>query len=239
LLEEGLTLVEEGMQKELAQAPARHKEVIVGVLDTLSETFLAGNMESLIQILPTDDRMFLLGVVNVWDAKPLDAALTELLPVAEKSADVESVRLRVAEVNQIGFHQIQSAHPRPAEELLYGPHPSLYAGAGDYALWVAMGGKATPEHLTEYVHRRCHSADNPEKLVHAHVRLKPWLPLLERSGRTGGHAAAISKALGDAEEDRIAFGLETTPDGLSARLTFDRPYLNVLAAAITGRLQQR
>jgi hypothetical protein len=235
LLQEGVELIRQTNEGALLNAPPRYQRAVSGLLNSLSQTFAAGHLEGLLAFEGVDERMVLVAGGCLASGGEWAHALELLLPEAEKSDDVDEVQLGVSEINRIVFHALTTRRARAADEMLYGPRPKLFVGAGEDQLWVAVGGDGALQILPEYAGGAAEAVREPRELLLLELHLLPWLPLLERNGRIGGTATRVRELFGDSRADQLRLTVSTRPAELHAQLTLDRTYLKLLAAIIKER----
>ncbi|MEZ6068538.1 MAG: hypothetical protein R3B90_23145 [Planctomycetaceae bacterium] len=220
-----------------AELPVAARQAGVQLLDALAETTEAGWIDIDVCFAPTDaGRMVLLLRTGLESIAEVDAALRELLPLVAQSNEVESVELAVAKVAGIDWHRLIGRGLQNRDRRLYGDDARMLIGAGDAALWFAVGGEASIAVLTRLLETDRETVTGPAAVVE--FRLRPWLRLAEVNGASGDRSwfEAARQVLADAElGDRVAVSLESTDESLLLSGVAEAGLVRIIALQLLQR----
>ncbi|MEZ5942564.1 MAG: hypothetical protein R3C18_14310 [Planctomycetaceae bacterium] len=229
----------EAVKKELEKATRQQRDVVLGLFEAFDQSLESQHAEVLLEFVPTESDMALLAGVHIKGAERLNDAMQVLLPEAEKSDGIEHVNLNALTVNGIALHRVHSHDRNLIEQSLYGKDSTLYVGAGGNALWIAVGHDKLQDEVRERMTAVASENDWPARIGSIELHVRPWLPYLEKIGRDPQFVDALKTAFADEQRDAIHATVQVEPDGLSSQVTFDEPFLQLIATAITGRMKGR
>ena len=229
----------EAVKKELEKATPQQRDVVLGLFEAFDQSLESQHAEVMLEFVPTESDMALLAGVHIKGAERLNDAMQVLLPEAEKSDGIERVNLNAATVNGVPLHRVHSRDRNLIEQSLYGKDSTLYVGAGGNALWIAVGHDKLQNEVRERIMAAATESDRSAVIGSIELHVRPWLPYLEKIGRDPQFVDALKTAFTDEQHDAIHATVQVEPDGLSSQITFDEPFLQLIATAITGRMKGR
>jgi hypothetical protein len=156
----------------------------------------------------------------------------------------------VATVGGVTLHRIVGKKVRKQDERLYGADAALYIGAGGPkacpALWLAVGGKNTPERVGEVLARVSQEAPDgdasaPVPAAQLVLHLSSWIGLAGTGGneREQRFVEAARLAFDNPDEDTLRIELVPVGNVVRLRMTLDEGYVRLFALALADRLRQQ
>jgi hypothetical protein len=231
------------MQQDFnASSSAEHP--VRRVLDALDATAEAGQVDSLVAF--SGDRpggMVLIGAIHLEQADAVSSALEQILPFVGQSADVARLELNALEIDGVSVHRIVPKKIRQQDERLYGADAALYVGAGQDAIWLALGGADTPEVLSRFISGvgatdRAESSRPP--LLSLDLHLSSWIGLAG-DGRSTNERKFIEvarTAFNDPDRDGLHLEIVSDESGLQLTMQLDEGYVRLFGLALAQRLRQ-
>ena len=232
---QAVDLGRQAAQRETAQLNVETRNTLLGMFDSFEGTLDSGHVEGSLEFLPAGtQQMVLLTGWRLEQGGKLAAALPLLLPEIAKSGDVDSVDLNVAQLHETNFHRLTDQEQRQFEEQLYGGPASVFVGAGQDALWVAMGGdQALTVCESRIGERGVH--DNPgNRLATFEWHLRPWLPFAVATSHERRLVQTLLDVFSATPDDGVTGELWVHSAGISSRVIVDAPFLIVPAKMISG-----
>ncbi len=204
----------------------------------LKRTAAAGEFDFFLQFEPRGNRsMVLVGGVRMRDA---DTFGTAMVPILERVGEVAEGELNVLETSVdehrgVGFHRIQGKNGNPSDERLYGTKPSAFVGAGQRALWFAVGGEDAMPALKDAIDRVVDAGPDeraasppPFQLV---VNAKEWMKLPPDERAPEQVRAIFEDSFVDGK-DAMRAEFRPTENGGRVRITLEEGFLKLMGKGI-------
>jgi hypothetical protein len=221
------------------------------ILASLAQTIDAGDVDGLVQFVEAADEKFVLvAAAHVADADSMAVALREIAQymASQGAGGKQIVEVNALSVGDVSLHRIRGAEIRRQDRRLYGDDVALYLGAGQDAVWLAMGGGGdqTAEALSSIIlapPRRLHADSErtaPLPILQASLHLSHWLALAGEgnSERQRKLAEAARVAFSSTADDGVHLELFADEAGLRLNVQADRGYIRLFGVALAARMQQ-
>jgi hypothetical protein len=215
------------------------------LFDALQATARQGQVDSFVQFIGEPPGKFVLvSGTRVAQADAVARAIEDILPHVRKSPDVKDLQMNVATIGGVTLHRVVGQKMRKQDVQLYGDDAGLYIGAGESALWMALGGADAIGVLQEVIPRvaarRTAAADAPPAF-RAVLHLTSWLGMIgaESSANERQFAAAARQAFTDPDADTLRLELVPGMNGLRLRVRFDEGYIRLVGLALSEHMRQR
>jgi hypothetical protein len=182
-----------------------------------------------------DETVFLTGSTLAGSRRIEESALS-LFEMLNGVPAFQALQWATGANGDVTFHEFQI----PADEKTrpwVGETVHLAAGFGPDRIYAAMGGASTMEKLSQAVDRSRDDAPSPGRVVHATVRMAPFLALLDKSPGSDEAANANVREFAEAishyrRNDALEFNLTAANRGLEGNLRIDLGVVRMLASAV-------
>lgn len=202
----------------------------------LLETVGAGHADVFFQFEPHGTRsMVLLGGVRMRNAESFGDALVPVLQRTGERPEVAEFATSVESHRGIAFHMIRGKESRADEERIYGGPPSLYVGAGQRALWFAVGGDEALPALKSAIDRVVDAspADRSESTppFRMVINAKSWMNLPPDERAPEGVRAIFEDSFASGA-DALWVEFRPTENGGRTRITIEEGFLRLMGKGI-------
>lgn len=214
---------------------------ISNIMDSLDATLAAGQVDITLQFAaPEADRFVILAAAQVVGARTAFASLTQLFTALQEKPDFEAtVELQVAEHQGVSFHRITGPNESDHDVRLFGGRPSVYFGASDQAMWLAIGLDPMPqlERAIDLVREAAAKAAPPAagSPLRVTARMNRWMQLAHDD--RGGNGPSTPRQLAEQafafdDDDALRLDMRPTEHGIRLRLRLDEAYLRFIGMAV-------
>ena len=117
------------------------------MFDALDATLLDGQIDVTFQfIAPEPDRFVILAVAKLVGARTAESGFTEFMTALKARPDTDgTIDLNVSSHAGVTFHRLAGDNASQNDVRMFGGPPTVYLGASDRAVWLAVGQDQMPE----------------------------------------------------------------------------------------------
>jgi len=231
-------------------------ETIRSLFSSLQATIKAGHLDGFVQMFGEPPEKFvLLGGVKLVDAGGFGVGVSDLLERARKSESNTDIELSVASHGDIVFHRLTGREePNQRDRRLFGDKPALYVGAGNEAVWFAVGGDEAIPTLKAIIDKVAASQASPPPIQET----KPFQFVLNmnhfvrmrnlerenpdnqnpRRGNRGRFGEMALEAFSEAGSDVLRVDARAIENGFRVRMQVENGFLRLLGSMIAGRIDR-
>lgn len=215
------------------------------LLDALDATAHEGQVDSFLQLVGEPPAKFVLvGGAKVAQAEVIAKALEDILPHVRQSRDVKDLQMNAATLGGVKLHRIVGTTLRKQDRQLYGDDAAFYIGAGNGAIWIAVGGSDTTRVLEDVLTRTASPGGPPPSqpipALQADLRLTSWLGMVgsEASEQARQFAAAARRAFSNPDADALRMQVIPGGEGLRLAVHLDEGYIRLLGLTLTEKMRK-
>lgn len=210
------------------------KEVIGGLIDTLSRTCETGKLDGGAALVLGDKTMSFVAGGQVADAKALEDSLRKLVDLAKDEPDFPGVKFNAQTHRGIAFHTMQVPIPADEEEArdVLGEKLDVVVGTGENAAYLSLGNDAAG--LLKKVIDRSSMKQPDAAPMHLNVALTPIFKFAS-SVQDNPVLELISASLEKSGNDHVVLEASSLPNGVSYRLTVEEGILQAIGQAVKFR----
>lgn len=181
------------------------------------------------------------GAVKIAEAEQFNVGLAEIFGKLKGKSEFESVETNVAEHRGVVLHRLQGKNVPANANRLFGQNHGLYIGAGNGAVWYAIGAENALPTLTRMIDAVADAPvdDNPVLPMQFVVHLSSWLALMERPDGTANPIVELMRESFTGGTGTVRIDLKPIPDGAQFRINADEGLIRLVGKAIAKRIDER
>jgi hypothetical protein len=208
-------------------------------------------------------KFVLVGGARVEKSGVLAESIVQVLQRLQEKRDpsLSELELNIASYEGVKFHRIKGGTMSARDRRLYGDDSAMYIGAGEGALWFAVGGVGALDALRDVVMtvvepRKPGENKDPNAPFQLVMNLSSWLEMTAPSDTGADLPAApeganerliarrnrFRKLAADAFAqggDKLRLEVKPTETGAHLRVTLEEGFVRLLGLAISSRVDQR
>ncbi len=218
-----------------------------GVFESLKATAKNGHVDLFIQMLGEPPQKFVLvGGVRVEKDAQLAASMTKILEGVRDKEDggIAELELNVDSHNDIAIHRIRGSGTSRSDERLYGKEPSMYVGAGNKAVWFAVGNdealpalKAAMDKVLEP--RRPSENKDPDTPFQVIMNMGTWIEMSAGDEGRGGRFREVASDAFAKGGQTLRVEVKPTESGARMRVTFEEGFIRLIGLSISRQMDRR
>ena len=217
------------------------------MFDAVDATLLDGQIDVTLQfVAPEPDRFVILAVAKLVGARTAESGFTELMTALKARPDTDgTIDLNVASHAGVTFHRLAGDNASNNDVRLFGGPPTVYVGASDLAVWLAIGQDQMTE-LKRAIDLVRESAARAAPRVSGSpwrvtIRLNRWMQLEanDRGGRGPSVPRQIAEeAFAHGDDDALRLDVRPTEHGARIRVQFDEGFLRFIGLVVGRQVDQ-
>jgi hypothetical protein len=198
------------------------KKALADSMAVLNDTIKGEKIDMAASVLFDDSRMLAIGALEVVGGKKLDAAVQEILKLAQEEPGAPAVKLNVDVHKGVNFHTLSVPLPpgEPEAEKIFGEAVEVVFGVGDKGIYFGVGRnslsavKSAIDNSTEgKIVPSMQITMSTTKLVKFAASIVPDLQPEARQ--------VLDRIAGLPGDDKISMTAEPIPNGSRFRIQFD------------------
>jgi len=215
---------------------------IAELFESVQASVTEGKMDFIVQVLGDPPGPFtLIGAVKISEAERFSTGLVDIFERLKGKSEFESVETKVAEHRGIILNRIQGKNIPDGANRIFGKGHGMYVGAGNGALWFAIGAEDGLPTLRKVIDTVVDAPvnDNPVMPAQFVLHLSSWLGMMEGRDGSAPELVELMRESFAQGGGTIRADLKPISDGMQARLTFDEGFVKLVGKAIGKRIDRR
>ncbi|MAG92899.1 MAG: hypothetical protein CMJ48_04030 [Planctomycetaceae bacterium] len=217
-----------------------------GVFESLKATAKNGHVDLFIQMLGEPPQKFVLvGGVRVEKDAQMAASMAKILErVRDKEGGgIAELELNVDSHNDVAIHRVRGSGTSRSDERLYGKERALYVGAGNKAIWFAVGGdealpalKAAMDKVLEP--RRPGENKDPDTPLQVIMNMGTWIAMSAGDEGGGGRFREVASDAFAKGGQTLRVEVKPTESGARMRVTFEEGFIRLIGLSISRQMDR-
>lgn len=215
---------------------------ITQLFESIQTSVTEGKLDMVVQVLGDPPGPFtLVGAVKISEAERFNAGLIDIIERLKDKSEFELVETKVAEHRGVILNRIQGKNVPEGANRIFGKDHGLYVGAGNNAIWFAIGAEEGLTTLKRSIDMVADAPvnDNPVTPAQFVFHLSSWLGMMENNDGSSPALVELMRESFAQGGGSIRADLKPINDGMQARLTFDEGFIKLVGKAIGKRIDSR